>query len=174
MEQNNMQSIVAQYLKPIYNFAYRLSGNAEDAQDITQEVFIKVWKNIKKYNPSQSFKAWIFAIARNTTIDWLRKRKNLVFSDFENEDGSNFLENTTADEAPLSDELFAKKEGQKMLEEILQQIPIEYRTIIILHDIEDLTFEEIAKVVKKPMNTVKSQHRRAMQALRKYLAVAPK
>lgn len=64
--------LVKRHLKPVYNFAYRLCGDKVAAEDIAQETFLKIWKNIKKYKHSENFKPWLFKIARNTTIDWLR------------------------------------------------------------------------------------------------------
>ena len=66
--------IVNRYLKLIYNFTYRLVGNEKVAEDISQEVFLKAWKNIKKFDLEKNFKTWIFSIAKNTAIDYLRKR----------------------------------------------------------------------------------------------------
>ncbi len=166
--------IVSRHLKEIYNFVYRLSGRSEEAQDITQEVFIKIWKNLAKFDPTQNFKTWIFAIARNTTIDWLRKRKPLLFSDFDRDEHDSFESNLPDTTIPPPDELFERNESKQRLEQILQNISIDYRTIILLHHIDELTFEEIGTILQKPMNTVKSQYRRALLALKKILKNAPR
>ena len=92
-----LEKLISRYLKPVYNFVYRISNSQQDAEDITQETFIKVWQKIKKYNPDKNFKTWLFTIARNTAVDWLRKKRNLVFSDFENSQGENYLENALND-----------------------------------------------------------------------------
>ncbi len=168
-DRKSLDILIGRYFSPLYNFIYRLSGKSEDTNDITQDVFVKTWKNIKKFDRKQKFKTWIFTIARNTTIDWFRKKRDITFSNFENEDGENVLLNTTADDAPLPDAIFRNKELAKVLEEALEKIPVNYRTIILLHDTEELTFEEIADVVGKPMNTVKSQYRRGLEALREKL-----
>ena len=68
---------------------YKNVGNQSEAEDITQEVFVKIWKNIKKFDQNRSFKPWIFQIAKNTSIDFLRKKKSIPFSKFENEEGGN-------------------------------------------------------------------------------------
>jgi RNA polymerase sigma-70 factor (ECF subfamily) len=168
-----LKSLIARYLKSVYNFVYRTSGAPDEAHDITQEIFIKIWKHIKKFDVTQNFKTWLFTIARNTTIDWLRKRKNFVFSELGTEE-NDYFESSIPDAEPLPDELFQKRELHDLLEHALMQIPFDYKTIILLHHTDDLTFEEIAKVVKKPMNTVKSQYRRGIMALRKQLQDAPK
>ncbi len=167
--ENALHDLIRKYLKALYNFAYRLAGNTEDAEDITQEIFIKVWKNIKRYDQNYSVKTWLFAIARNTTIDWLRKKRDLVFSDFETNEGENILFDTLTDPMPLSDEIIARTEDKKFLNHALSKLPLMYREVIILRYQDGLTFKEIGDIVGKPLDTVKSQHRRALIALRKLL-----
>lgn len=162
----SFEVLVNRYLKSIYIFVSNFSGLKEESGDIVQETFLKVWKNLSKYKKGESFKAWLFAIARNTAIDFMRKRKDLVFSDFDNEDGENVLTDTLADNDPLPDEVSINIEQVDKLKEILKTLRPIYREILILHYEQDLTFEEIAKILKKPMNTVKSNHRRALIELR--------
>lgn len=161
---DSVEKIIRQYLRPVYNFAHRFSGNRQDAEDISQETFLKVWKNIKKYREGENFKTWLFAIARNTAIDHLRKKKALVFSDLE-KDGEDSITETLAGAVSLEEEL---------PKYILKQLPADYKEIIILKYGNDFTFDEIAKILNKPLNTVKSQHRRALILLRKFLDNAPK
>lgn len=168
-DKHTVQKLIERHLKAIYNFVYRLTGNTEDAEDITQEIFIKIWKNIGRYNQNFSVKTWLFAIARNTTIDWLRKKRELVFSDFETAEGENVLLDTLADPAPLSDEMIARAEDKKFLDRAIKNLPIVSREVIVLRYQESLTFNEIGKIVGKPLDTVKSQHRRALITLRKFL-----
>lgn len=160
------KQLVERHLKHVYNFLYRLTGNAQDADDITQEVFLKVWKNLRKYKSDHSFKSWLFRIARNAAYDLLRKKKNMVFSDFENQDGENPLLDNITDLNPLPDELVAQAEKKDFVGSILQQLSPKYREVLLLHYNEHLTFEEIGQVLDKPIDTVKSQHRRALIVLR--------
>lgn len=166
--------IINRHLRPIYNFIYRFAGNTQDTQEITQETLLKMWRGLKKYRQNESFKAWLYTIARNATIDWLRKKKNQsknsAFSNFENEFGENSLEDSIADPAPLPEELIAKTEEKIFLENALNKLPILYREVLLLHYKEYFTFDEIAKILNKPLNTVKSQHRRALIILRKLLS----
>ncbi|MCX6715988.1 MAG: RNA polymerase sigma factor [Candidatus Taylorbacteria bacterium] len=164
----DFDQIVEEYTRPIYNFVYRLCGSREEAEDLTQEVFLKVWKNLGKFDPEKSSKTWIFTIARNTTIDWLRKKKSINFSQMDTAHDEPF-EDGLADIEPLPDEIFQRKELAYDLESALSKIPPDHKMIILLHHTEDLTFEEISIITDKPMNTVKSQYRRALIMLRKYL-----
>lgn len=167
-KQGSFETLVTRYTTPIYNFAFRLTGNTQTAEDITQETFVKVWKNIKKYNPSQAFRSWIFTIARNTATDHLRKKVTVPFSMLGGEDYE--FEDTLSDEATLPDEAISKIEDVHVLETFLETLPPDYRTVIILHYQENMTFDEIGKVLNKPLNTVKSHHRRALEKLRAMLA----
>jgi len=166
---SSFNQLIKKYLKPVYNFVYRLSGNKEEASDITQEIFLKVWRNIKKYKMGQSFRAWLFAIARNATIDWLRKKKTFVFSDFEDAEGNNFLTDTLADPSPLANELIIKSERKKLVRQALESIPLAYREVLFLRYNDHFTFQEIGQATGKPLNTVKSQHARALIMLQKRL-----
>ena len=78
----DLEKIISQYLKPVYRFVFGLVGEEAVAEDLTQDVFIKVWKKIKSYNSKYSFKTWLFAVARNTAIDYLRKKKEIAFSKY--------------------------------------------------------------------------------------------
>jgi len=160
--------LVHRHLSAVYNFAYRFGGR-EEADDIAQETFFKIWKNLKKFRPEENFKTWMFQIARNTTIDHMRKKRDITFSKFENEEGENFLEETLADTEPLADEIFARAEKEKHMEKMFAELPPLYREVLILHYQNNFTFEEIGQILKKPLHTVKSQHRRALILLRNIL-----
>jgi RNA polymerase sigma-70 factor (ECF subfamily) len=164
-KQGSFELLVSRYTKPLYNFTFRLTGNPQTAEDLVQETFIKVWKNLKKYDPKHSFKGWIFTIARNTTTDYLRKKKTVPFSALSKDDNSPF-EETISDTATLPDETLALLEDTNLLEQLLATLPLDYQIVLLLHYQEALTFEEIAEIVDKPPNTVKSWHRRALITLR--------
>lgn len=161
-------SLVDKHLPAVYAFVYRLTGNKDEASDISQESFVKVWKNISRYDHNQNFKTWLFTIARNTTIDFLRKRREIVFSKMEYEEGEGFGV-AIPDPEPLPDVLFEKKEIKEKVEGALNTLSPDQKTVVILHYKDGLTFEQIGKVVGKSVNTVKSQYRRSLASLRKYL-----
>lgn len=161
--------ILSLYLTPLYNFIFRLTNDNQLSEDIVQEVFIKVWKNLRKFDQKKKFKTWIFTIARNTAIDFLRKNKEIHFSEFENGEEENFIENTLSDTAPLPDEMMIKNEDADALKKALDEIPLFYKEVLLLRYMENLTFEEIGKALNKPLNTVKSQNGRALQILKEKL-----
>ncbi len=159
--------LVERYLTLIYNFARRGGCDEHSADDVSQDVFIKAWKNLPRFNAtSASFKTWLFHIARNTIIDFLRKKKHIAFSRFDTDDGVNMLEETVAYDAPLPDEVFAQTQDAAMIERALQELPYRAREVIMLRNFEDMTFDEIGQALGEPLNTVKSRHRRALASLR--------
>ncbi len=83
-DEKSLEILINRYLRPIYSFVYRHVGNGEVAEDITQEVFVKVWRNLKKFDQNKSFKTWIFTIAKNTSFDFFKKKKAIPFSELEN------------------------------------------------------------------------------------------
>lgn len=168
-DESALDELVRRNLKMIFNFVYRFVGNAGDAEDITQEVFVKVWRHIKDFRPEANFKTWVFTIAHRTTIDWLRKRKRLVFSDMNSKDDEFVFADTLVDTEPLPDELFARAEDKAFVESLFMQLSPEHREVLYLHYYEGLTFDEIGNILEKPLNTVKSQHRRALFAIRKFI-----
>lgn len=166
-DENALKNLISIYLKPIYNFTYHLCGNEDEASDITQETFIKAWKSLRKYKPDKKFSTWIFTIARNSIIDWLRKKRPALFSNLKSDDGK--FEEYLADTEVLQDELFERKENEKIINEALDSVPLDHRAVIYLHVNEEMTFEEIAILLDQPSNTVRSQYRRTLISMKKYL-----
>lgn len=165
--QDSFVILVEKYTPSIYNFSIRFVGR-EYANDIVQDVFFKVWKNIRKFNIDKaSFKTWIFTITRNTITDYLRKKKMVLFSSLDKEE-ENFADNIE-DEVILPDEALIKLEDKELLNNLLDKIPTHYRLVLVLYYQEDMTFNEIGQLLSKPLNTVKSHHRRALLLLRKLL-----
>lgn len=161
--------LLDRYLQPVYSFALKITSNKDDAEDVVQEAFFKAWRNLKKYNTSYSFKNWIFTITHNCSIDLLRKRKNFVFSDFEMEGGVNPVEDNLVDTEKLPDEVAMLAQDISSLEWALKSINPIQREVLELYYKEDMTFEEVGKILSKPLNTVKSLHRRALLKLKEVM-----
>lgn len=160
--------LMKQSLKPIYHFAFQFTHDEASAQDITQETFIKAWKHLDRFDPEKKWRTWIFAIAKNTAYDYLKKKKTLPFSSFENDEGDNLIE-AIDDEKLLPDALLEKKEIAAMLDRALRGIPLPSREILILKYLEDFSLEEIADILGEHYNTVKSRHSRALRKLKQVL-----
>jgi RNA polymerase sigma-70 factor, ECF subfamily len=168
-DDNAFSELLHKHLNPTYTFVQRLTSDRAMSDDIVQDTFVKVWKNLEKYNPEYSFKTWLYTIAHNTTLDWLKKRKSTVFSDFENEIGENSFVDSLADDSPLPDQLFADEENVTLLEKAFDKISPLYREILTLHYHSELSFTEISKIVNRPLETVRSQHRRGLLAIQKII-----
>lgn len=165
-----LEFLIARYLKAIYGFAYSLCSDKAAAEDITQEAFVKVWKNIRKFDLKKKFKPWIFQITKNTAIDFSRKRKTIPFSRFENEMGENVLLETLHDAKPLALEVCEKNDQSAKLRIAIQSLSLKYRQVVSMRLDEEFTFEEIARILGESVNTVKSRYRRAILELKNFLA----
>lgn len=163
-DEKALELLVEKYSRPIYSFVYKNTGSAVDAQDITQEIFLKVWKNIKKFDQKKSFKPWLFQIAKNASIDFLRKRKTIPFSRFENENGQNMLVDSI-ESNPVN--LIGTLSDQRTLAMAMQTLSQKEQKIITLRHSYGLSFKEIAETFEESINTVKSRYRRTLDALRK-------
>lgn len=163
--QQALKILIDRYTPQVYNFVVRFIG-ITNAPDVTQDVWIKVWRNIKKFDIERAhFKTWLFTIARNTTTDYLRKKKSIVFSDLDTEEST--FSDTVEDESILPDEVLERLEDKKLLNELISKLSFDYQTVLTLYYQEDMTFKEIGEVLGKPLNTVKSHHLRALEQLKK-------
>lgn len=161
------QALLSRYTGPLYRFVLRLCGDAALAEDLVQESFIKAWKNLPSFETQRSFKSWIFTIARNTAFDALKKKKAIPFSVLDEQSAmEDSFQDHIEDDRPLPPELLEHKDRALLIEKALQELPVQTRTILLLHEAEDLTFQEIAETVQEPLNTVKSRYRRALPTLR--------
>lgn len=157
--------LVKSYLKPIYHFAFHFTHDQASAEDIAQETFIKAWKHLGYFDEEKNFKTWIFTIAKNTAYDYLKKKKSIPFSAFENDDGENPIE-AIDDENLLPDALFEKKEIAFMLAQALEKLSPLNRALLTLRYLEDFSLEEISEILNEPYNTIKSRHGRALKSLK--------
>lgn len=174
--EQSLELIFGRYLRPIYIFVCRYIGNENEAEDLTQEIFIKAWRNLKSFDLDRSFKTWIFSIAKNTAIDFLRKyrfvsggKKEIPFSEFDVEKGQNFFANTIADSSLLPSSLAEQKDEGRILASAMEKLSSPYRMVLYLRLNDHFTFREIAQALGEPLNTVKSRHRRGLMYLRKLL-----
>lgn len=168
-EKEIFKHLINRYTSSIFNFTVRLT-NKNDAPDIVQDTFIKAWKNIKKFDfKKASFKTWIFTIARNTTIDSLRKKKSILFSEILDLEKDETFADNIPDENLLPDEALQKLEDTETLNMALEKLNPKYKEILILHYQEEMTFKEIGYILNKPLNTIKSIHHRTIKELKKIL-----
>jgi RNA polymerase sigma-70 factor (ECF subfamily) len=162
-------SLVRRHTNAVYGFVIRLVRRQADAEDVVQNTFIKAWKHIDSFNVNMNFRTWLFTIARNTAFDLARKRKVFAFSEFDTDTGDNVLVNSLATDEDTAIEHMMLEEDAEVVRAALATLSPAHQEILHLRYGEDLTFEEISQVVKKPMNTVKSQARRGLIELKRIL-----
>jgi RNA polymerase sigma-70 factor (ECF subfamily) len=172
-DEQALAALVDRHLPAVYNFAFSLTHDAQTAEDVAQEAFVKAWKNIRRFIPTKNFQTWLFSIARNTAIDMLRKKKEVPFSSFENEAAENPFVAALADNSPSPRELLEKAEDAAYAQALLEGLGPLYRDVLKLRYESNLTFAEIGEILKRPLHTVKSQHRRALASLQRALATKP-
>lgn len=164
MKTERFKSLVNQYKNMIYNQAYYFMGNPDDAADITQEVLIKMWKNLERLTQG-SIKSWLLTVTRNQCIDFFRKKKDVVLPEAQNidTDGDVFLNQTDKQNNPEQELMVLDRKHQ--LETALQQLSPQTRTIMIMREIQQLSYAEIADAMNSPINTVKVNIHRGRKKL---------
>lgn len=156
--------IVERHSARVYRLAYRLTGNAPDAEDLTQETFVRVFRSLHTYSPG-TFEGWLHRITTNLFLDQARRRSKIRFDSFP-EDGESRLPSTVV--AP--DAAYVEKMFDADVETALAELPPDFRAAVVLCDVEGLSYEEIADVLGVKMGTVRSRIHRGRAMLRDALA----
>lgn len=163
--------LMEKYQTIVFNTAYGMLSNYEDASDAAQEVFIKVYRSIASFKGQSSFTTWLYRICANVCSDILRKRQRrgtTISLDAEREDDASPISELRSEEATPEEQL-EMNEAQKAVWNAIKELKKEYREIIVYSDIQQLSYDEIAKIIKCPTGTVKSRLNRARNALKKKL-----
>lgn len=165
------EKLIYQHQKSVYNMAFSMLGNREDAYDAAQEVFIRVFKSLPGFREQASFSTWVYRITKNVCLDEIRKNKkrNTVSIDQETDYGDGPVKMQIEDSGPTPDESAERNELVKKVQEGIAKLPEQHRLIIIMRDIQNLSYEEIAGILKCPEGTVKSRINRARTALREII-----
>ena len=169
------QEIIQQYNRRIYNICYRFSGSPDDAADLTQEVFIKIYRTLGTFDGSKAaFMTWVTTVTRNLLVDHFRKGKydrvtdSLDATPGNQEDGLSIAEQLE-DQRSSPEQRVQSQETQKMVQAALQKLSPELREAVILRDLQDMDYKEIAIVLKVPEGTVKSRINRGRTELARLL-----
>ena len=160
--------IVFRYKDQLLNFAYRFLGNVEEAEDIVQETFLRLYRNKHAYRQIAKFSTWIYTIAGNLAKTELRKRKRrkvVSISDMGFEDKEYEIE----DEMANTDQVANSALTEKIIQQAIDELPSRFKEVIILRDIQELSYEEIGSILRIPLGTVKSRVNRARLKLQSKL-----
>ena len=170
------EEIVQRFHRRIYNICYRFAGSADDAQDLTQEVFIKVYRTVASFDGEKaSFNTWVTTVTRNLLVDHFRKTRNDRSTDSIDapqsgeEDGPTMADRLASDGSESPHTHLESRERREMVHRALQQISPDLREAVILRDLQDLDYREIAQVLKVPEGTVKSRINRGRAELARLL-----
>lgn len=163
-KQGAFEMLVAKYQNRLFNISYGILHNNYDAQDAVQNVFIKVYNNLKNFNRKSSFYSWLYRITINSSYDVIRKRKGLQFF-------PNFVIDFKQDSQSSTQPIDNIEKGEKInkVQEALKKLPVKYKVAIILKEFENLSYKKIAKIVGCSIGTVESRLFRAREMLRKIL-----
>lgn len=161
--------LVSRYAHSLYYFIYGYVRDASQAEDSTQDVFLKLWKHIGRFDEKQKFKTWIFFIAKNTALDVLKKKRTVPFSAFQNDDANVSWIETIEDPEVDVESIIEQQYDEGRIAAAIDLLPHIYRTVIFLRYREDMTFREMADILDESVDTLKSRHRRALVRLRTLL-----
>jgi RNA polymerase sigma factor (sigma-70 family) len=164
------EKLLQRYRGAIYTLCYRMTHHPEDARDLAQEIFIKVFSLLDRYDENYAFSSWLFRIATNHCIDHLR-RNRLRFLSLDAPVGANGeeMEFQFPDSGPQPDTVLQRKEAVARLSEIIEQLPPHYRLITLLRHDQQLSYEEIAEILDLPLGTVKARIHRARNIIQHML-----
>lgn len=157
--------LIERHYKRIYQLAFQLLGNREDAADATQEVFVKAFEQLRSFRGSSSFATWLYRIAVNTCRDIIRRSRTIAFSQLSPEDEQTDFDPTILTE-PNPDDILAERERAELVWMALNRLPEEARQILVLCDMQGFSYAEVAAILNLPEGTVKSRLHRARNAFK--------
>ena len=161
-DQDAFAELVYTFQDPVYNLCYRMLGDSGEAEDATQEAFLRAYSNIERYDPSRSFKTWVMSIASNHCIDRLRKRR-MKFVSLDDEPTAAALALSSKD--PLPEQATLQHERSDMIQDLLLQLDSDYRVAVILRYWYDYSYAEIAETMNTTESAIKSRLFRARRSL---------
>ncbi len=165
------EQLISQYEKKVYNLAYRLTGSHEDASDVAQEAFIRVYNSLPEFRGDSSFATWLYRIVNNVGMDELRKRKRQRVTSLDDtvtvDDGE--ISRQLADGADGPEQALERVETQRAVQESINSLDEEYRMVVVMCDLQGYSYNEIAETLGINLGTVKSRLHRARQALKEKL-----
>ena len=161
------RELIEQHQAQVYSLAMRMVRRAEDAEDLTQETFVRMFRALSRYDPTRPFAAWLFTIATRLCIDHIRRRKVSPISLTQREQDSEEEYQIEVEDPGLKpDEVTTHAEEERRAADLIASLPPHYRIVVILRHVQDLSYEEIAEALHLPLGTVKARIHRARALLR--------
>jgi RNA polymerase sigma-70 factor (ECF subfamily) len=169
-DQSAFSRLKQKYHDAIFNLIYRMIWEKDEVEDLTQEAFIKAFASLSTFNNEYAFSTWLYKIATNNCIDYIRKKKLQTFSiDKPIESKESDFSFELPDSTYEPDKAMISSQRKKLLEDAINSLPPKYRQVIVMRHQEDLEYQEIAQILKLPLGTVKAHIFRAREMLYKYL-----
>lgn len=163
--EDGFEELVRRYQRPITGYVYRMLNNYDASLDVTQEVFIKVYNSLERYSSEYKFSTWLYRIAHNAAIDYMRRNSVASQSlETENADGSYQLQIESTQPNPEQER--ERSEWRREIETVVKCLPQVYRELILLRHAQDLSYDEIAEITNLPLGTVKNRLFRAREMMR--------
>ncbi len=163
--EDGFEELVRRYQRPITGYIYRMLNNYDASLDVTQEVFIKVYNSLERYSSEYKFSTWLYRIAHNAAIDYMRRNSvNQQSIEAENADGSYQLQIESSQ--PNPEQQRERSEWRREIETVVKCLPQVYRELILLRHSQDLSYDEIAEITNLPLGTVKNRLFRAREMMR--------
>ena len=167
------EELVRRYERPIYGLIARMVRDEAQAEDLTQDTFVKMFRALGRFDPAMRFSSWLFRIAHNTAIDYLRQRRLLVSTPIEDPDNESDPLASLPDPSAISPERSAQRaELAEAVDRALDRVRPDYRAVLVLRYQEGLEYQDIAEVLGAPLGTVKTFLHRARRDLARELAAA--
>lgn len=166
--EDGFEELVRRYHRPLVIYIYKMLGDYETALDITQEVFLKVHNSISQYSSAYKFSTWLYRIAHNAAVDYIRCNQNKEKSFDREESKIRSIQPTVNNPSPETESEI--KELLSEIQTVIKHLPASYRELIILRHGKDLSYEEIVEITGLPLGTVKNRLFRAREMLREMLA----
>jgi len=163
--QEPFEELVRRYQRPITGYVFRIVGNYEASLDVTQEVFIKVYRSLSKYSSEYKFSTWLYRIAHNAAVDHLRRNPQSQQS-IESETAEGTFELQLESRNATPDQEHERSEWRLEIEQVVELLPAAYKELIVLRHGNDMSYEEIAQVTSLPLGTVKNRLFRAREMMR--------
>lgn len=167
-DQKAFAELMMRYRRPVYHMIYKMVRNQDDAEDLTIEAFAKAFKNLAKFNPQYTFSTWLFRIATNNCIDFIRKKKLKTFSinsSIKNDDGDSMQFEIRDDKNLNPAEEAIKQQKIEIMRLVVTKLPPKYQVLVTLRYFREFSYDEIAKEIDAPLGTVKAQLHRARELL---------
>ena len=170
-DQEAFEALISRYQHSLFRHIYRYVGEYNEAHDVLQQVWLQLYLSLPKLYPNVHVKPWLFTVARNRSLDVLRRKRLLCFSEIETGNGEDevaFLD-AIPDTSPTLEELIEQRDLKQTIQCAIQALPRTYRSVILLYYREHLNYAEIGGVLKLPVSTVKARFHRAKPFLRDVL-----